>query len=68
MMEKATNIHVERARIKISQKELADAMDVTTNHICNLELGKSLPKIGLALRLAKYFNCEVSYLLKLKED
>ncbi len=53
---KYTTIHVERARHKISQKELAKKMKVSRQDIHNTENGKTVPNLKFALKIAHFFN------------
>jgi putative transcriptional regulator len=59
-------IRVERARMKISQEELANRVKVTRQTIHSIETGKKNPSVELALRIAKIFNISVEKLFKLK--
>lgn len=62
------NIRVERARLKISQFDLAKEMKVTRQTIYSLENNKFVPSVELALKLARYFNMEVGDLFWLVDD
>jgi putative transcriptional regulator len=53
------NIRVERARKRISQEELAEAVNATRQSIHLIENGKTEPKLNLALRISKYFELRV---------
>jgi len=65
---KRTNIHVERARHKITQTELAEKVGTTCQSIHAIEVGKSNPSILLAIKIAIFFKVSVEYLFNLKEE
>jgi len=65
-MRSKTNLHVERARHKMSQSELALEVGMSRCEISNIENGKSEPKVDTAIRLAKFFHVTVEYLFKIK--
>lgn len=52
-------INVERAKRRMTQKQLAKELKVSKQSICNIETGRSDPKVHLALRIAKFFGVEV---------
>jgi DNA-binding XRE family transcriptional regulator len=62
------NLRVERARLKISQTVLAEALNVTRFAIRNIENNESVPTVFFALRAAHYFNVNPSYLFYLGEE
>ena len=53
--------HIEaiRKQHKISQQELADALEVTRQTISSLENGRYNPSITLAFKIAKFFNMSI---------
>lgn len=53
--------HIEsiRKQHKISQQELADALDVTRQTISSLENDRYNPSITLAFKIAKFFNTSI---------
>ena len=59
------NIRVERARLRISQQELADAIGVTRQTIYAIENDKFVPSTELALRMSAYFGKTVNDLFSL---
>ena len=59
------NIRVERARLRISQQELADAIGVTRQTIYAIENDKFIPSTELALKLSAYFGKSVNELFSL---
>lgn len=52
-------IRVERAKKRISQEELADAVSATRQSIHLIENGKTEPKLSLALRIARFFGVKI---------
>ena len=59
------NIRVERARLRISQQELADAIGVTRQTIYAIENDKFIPSTELALKMSAYFAKTVNELFSL---
>ena len=59
------SISVERARLSISQQELADAIGVTRQTIYAIENDKFIPSTELALRMSAYFGKTVNDLFSL---
>ena len=58
------NIRVERAVLRISQQELADAV-VSRQTIYAIENGKFIPSTELALKLSAYFGKTVNDIFSL---
>ena len=54
------NIRVERAVLRISQQELADAVGVSRQTIYAIENGKFIPSTELALKLPDYIGPPVN--------
>ena len=52
-------IRVERAKKRISQEVLADAVSATRQSIHLIENGKTEPKLSLALRIARFFGVKI---------
>ena len=59
------NIRVERAILRISQQELADAIGVTRQTIYAIENDKFIPSTELALKMPAYFGKTVNELFSL---
>lgn len=59
------NIRVERARLKISQQQLADAIGVTRQTIYAIENDIFIPSTELALRMSAYLGKPVNELFSL---
>lgn len=53
-------IRVERAKLQITQSELAAEIGLTGTAISNIETEKSKPKISTALKIAKYFKLKIA--------
>ncbi len=64
----SNTIRVERARKKITQAELAEAIHVSRQTIHAVEAGKFVPSINLALRMAKYFEIDFDELFQLETE
>ena len=59
------NIRVERAVLRISQRQLAEAVGVSRQTIYAIENGKFIPSTELALKLSAYFGETVNELFQL---
>jgi putative transcriptional regulator len=59
------NIRVERAILRISQEELANAIGVSRQTIFAIENNKFIPSTELALKLSAYFGKSVNDLFQL---
>ena len=59
------NIRVERAILRISQQERADAIGVTRQTIYAIENDKFIPSTELALKMSAYFGKTVNELFSL---
>lgn len=59
------NIRVERAILKITQQDLANAIGVSRQTIFAIENGKFIPSTELALKLSAYFGKSVNDLFQL---
>jgi putative transcriptional regulator len=66
MAQLKSTVHVERAKLRITQKELADAIGTTRQVICTIENGKTEPSLSLAMRMAKYFKIDLNELFRLE--
>ena len=63
-----TNIRELRESRNISQKELGELVGVSRQTINYIEMGKTSPKITVALKIAKIFNTSVEEIFELEED
>lgn len=61
-------IHVERAKMRITQEELAKLVNVTRQTIHSIERGKKLPSVQLALEIANVFNVKVEQIFILNPN
>ena len=61
------NIAKLRAKHKISQQDLADAISVSRKTISTVETGRFTPSIVIALKLARYFELPVEKIFELAE-
>lgn len=62
------NIASERAKLGLSQEQLANILNVSRDSIGNWEQGTTSPKSDAVVRLANIFNCSIDYLLCRSED
>lgn len=61
-------IKLERARIGITQAQLAAKVKVSRQAIHAIEKGKYVPSTVLALRMADVFNCSVHQIFELEDS
>ncbi len=66
MMELKNFVRMHRARLDMTQEQLARAVGVSRQTIHAIERGKAEPSVGLALRLARLFELKVDELFKLE--
>ena len=62
------SIKVERAKLNITQEQLADTMKVSRQTINAIEKNKYLPSTLLALKLSAHFGIPVNDLFQLEKD
>jgi putative transcriptional regulator len=62
------NIRVERAVVKISQQQLADAIGVSRQTINAIESVKYIPSTVLSLKIARFFQKPVEEVFQLEEN
>jgi len=60
-------IRVERAKVKMTQQELADRVGVSRQTINSVELDRYIPSTVLALKIAAIFQTTVNNLFELEE-
>ena len=53
---------------KLTQDDLAKAVDVTRQTIISLESGKYIASLQLAFKLAKHFNAKIEDLFIIEEE
>lgn len=63
-----TNIKVYRARLNMTQKDLADTVDVRRETIVHLEQGRYMPSLELAYRIARVFGVVIEDLFEFEDD
>lgn len=61
------NLRVERAKLRMTQLDLADRVRVSRQTIVAIEQGKFNPSTVLALRLAQVFGVSVNDIFELEE-
>ena len=61
------NIRVARAEVRMTQQQLADAVDVSRQTINAIESGKFVPSTVLALKIARTFGKQVEEIFSLEE-
>ena len=61
------NLRVERARVRMTQQDLADKTGVTRQTIVAIEQGKFNPSTVLALKMARVFGVTIEALLELED-
>lgn len=62
-----TYIKVHRARMNMTQKDLADAVDVRRETIVHLEQGRYTPSLELAYRIARVFGVAIEELFEFED-
>ena len=62
----SNSIHVLRAEKRLTQEELAKAIDVTRATIISIEKGKYNPSLELAFRVALFFEKDISEIFKVE--
>ena len=60
-------IQQKRSSIKLSQKEVANAVGVNPSGISNYENGERTPSVEVLMSLASLFHCSVDYLLGIEK-
>lgn len=61
-------IRVLRAEKRISQSELADAINVSRKTISTIEVGRFVPSTVIAMKIARYFERPVEDVFALRDD
>ncbi len=60
-------IKVERAKLDISQTELAEQVGVSKQTIHSIETGRFVPSTVLSLKIARFFKTKVEDIFELEE-
>jgi len=67
MAEQVTNsLSDHRAKMKLTQEDLAQALGVTRQTIIAMEKGNYTPSVFLALKIARYFKKPVESIFRLE--
>ncbi|MEX2374620.1 MAG: helix-turn-helix transcriptional regulator [Dehalococcoidia bacterium] len=61
-------IRVFRAERRMSQADLAEAIDVSRKTISAIEVGRFTPSTVIALKIARYFDVPVEAVFSLSDD
>lgn len=67
-MKLKNRLRVLRAEKEISQKDLADKVDLSRQTVNSIERGKFNPSIITALKIAEFFEVPVDEIFKLEEE
>ena len=57
-----------RTILKLSQKEVANSLNVSPAVISNYEKGERTPSVEMLMALARLYHCSTDYLLGFKKD
>lgn len=60
------NLHVKRAKMRITQEDLANKIHVSRQTIHKIEAKETVPNVVIALKIAKFFDTTVEHIFKLK--
>ena len=58
-----TALRVERARVKLTQQQVATATGITTSALCNYENGERMPTLQTLSRLADFYGTSLDKLM-----
>ena len=61
--EMGRRIKLRRKELKIKQSEMAEALNVSNNHISSIETGKQKPSLDMFISICEYLNVTPDYLL-----
>lgn len=61
-------IRVERAELRMTQQQLADAVGVSRQTVNAIETGKFVPSTLLALKIARLFEKPVEAIFQLEDE
>ena len=61
--EMGRRIKLRRKELNIKQSEMAEALDVSNNHISSIETGKQKPSLDMFLSICEYLHVTPDYLL-----
>ena len=57
-----------RTILKLSQKEVANSLNVSPAVISNYEKGERTPSVEMLMALARFYHCSTDYLLGFEKD
>lgn len=58
-----TRLRMERARVKKTQKQVAEDTGLTASAICNYENGDRVPTLQTLAQLADFYGASIDYLV-----
>jgi repressor LexA len=58
-----TRLRMERARIKKTQKQVAEETGIAASAICNYENGDRVPTLQTLAQLADFYDASIDYLV-----
>jgi transcriptional regulator with XRE-family HTH domain len=58
-----TRLRMERARVKKTQKQVAEEIGITAAAICNYENGERVPTLQTLAQLADFYGASIDYLV-----
>lgn len=61
--EMGNRIKVRRKELRIKQAELAEALDISNNHMSSIETGKQKPSLDIFIAICKHLDVTPDYLL-----
>lgn len=61
--EMGTRIKVRRKELKIKQAELAEALEISNNHMSSIENGRQMPSLDTFIGICRCLNVTPDYLL-----
>src|SRR6187401_13542 len=53
-----------RIRLRLTQRQLADAVGVSRGHVANIELGRANPPLDLVDRIARALDVEITFVAR----
>ena len=61
--EMGNRIKVRRKELRIKQTELAEALNISNNHMSSIETGKQKPSLDIFVEICKHLDVTPDYLL-----
>lgn len=61
-------LKIERAKLNLTQQDLADKIGVSRQTINSIEADRYVPSTELALKMSKIFGCTVNDIFSLDEE